>query len=106
MERKRVIIRCMIWMLTWVLLVESQANARPLSFNVRENKGYDLVKLPDSLKQSNVVFLPDSLIRDTLQYEYSKIKEVAYRLISILYKRRIARIVTNLTKERPSMIFT
>ena len=79
MERKRVIIRCMIWMLTWVLLVESQANARPLSFNVRENKGYDLVKLPDSLKQSNVVFLPDSLIRDTLQYEYSKIKEVAYR---------------------------
>ena len=79
MERKRVIIRCMIWMLTWVLLVESQANARPLSFNVRENKGYDLIKLPDSLKQSNVVFLPDSLIRDTLQYEYSKIKEVAYR---------------------------
>jgi len=74
-----VIIRCMIWMLTWVLLVESQANARPLSFNVRENKGYDLIKLPDSLKQSNVVFLPDSLIRDTLQYEYSKIKEVAYR---------------------------
>ena len=73
------IIRCMIWMLTWVLLVESQANARPLSFNVRENKGYDLIKLPDSLKQSNVVFLPDSLIRDTLQYEYSKIKEVAYR---------------------------
>ena len=69
----------MIWMLTWVLLVESQANARPLSFNVRENKGYDLIKLPDSLKQSNVVFLPDSLIRDTLQYEYSKIKEVAYR---------------------------
>ena len=78
MEKKRVIIRCMIWMLTWVLLVESQANARPLSFNVRENKGYDLIKLPDSLKQSNVVFLPDSLIRDTLQYEYSKIKEVAY----------------------------
>ena len=73
MERKRVIIRCMIWMLTWVLLVESQANARPLSFNVRENKGYDLVKLPDSLKQSNVVFLPDSLIRDTLQYENAKI---------------------------------
>ena len=26
-----------------------------------------------------MVFLPDSLIRDTLQYEFSKIKEVAYR---------------------------
>ena len=33
----------------------------------------------DTLKQSYVVFQPDSLIRDTLQYEYSKIKEVAFR---------------------------
>ncbi len=73
------IIRCMIWMLAWVLLVESQANARPLSFDVRENNEYEFIKLPDTLKQNNVVFLPDSLIRDTLQYEFSKIKEVAYR---------------------------
>ena len=79
MEKKRVIIRCMIWMLAWVLLVESQANARPLSFDVRGNNEYEFIKLPDTLKQNNVVFLPHSLIRDTLQYEFYKIKEVAYR---------------------------
>ena len=73
------IIRCMIWMLAWVLLVESQANARPLSFDVRGNNEYEFIKLPDTLKQNDVVFLPDSLIRDTLQYEFSRIKEVAYR---------------------------
>ena len=71
MEKKRVIIRCMIWMLAWVLLVESQANARPLSFDVRGNNEYEFIKLPDTLKQNDVVFLPDSLIRDTLQYEFS-----------------------------------
>ena len=49
------IIRCMIWMLAWVLLVESQANARPLSFDVRENNEYEFIKLPDTLKQNNVV---------------------------------------------------
>ena len=69
----------MIWMLAWVLLVESQANARPLSFDVRGNNEYEFIKLPDTLKQNDVVFLPDSLIRDTLQYEFSRIKEVAYR---------------------------
>ena len=79
MERKHVIVRCMIWMLAWVLLVESQANAGPLSFDVCVDNGYEFIKLPDTLKQNDVVFLPDSLIRDTLQYEFSKIKEVAYR---------------------------
>ena len=73
------IVRCMIWMLAWVLLVESQANAGPLSFDVCVDNGYEFIKLPDTLKQNDVVFLPDSLIRDTLQYEFSKIKEVAYR---------------------------
>ena len=52
MEKKRVIIRCMIWMLAWVLLVESQANARPLSFDVRGNNEYEFIKLPDTLKQN------------------------------------------------------
>ena len=79
MEKKRVIIRWMILMLAWVLLVESQANARPLSIDVCKNIENELIKLPDTLKQNNVVFLPDSLIQDTLQYEFSKIKEVAYR---------------------------
>ena len=51
----------------------------PLSFDVRGNNEYEFIKLPDTLKQNDVVFLPDSLIRDTLQYEFSKIKEVAYR---------------------------
>lgn len=32
-----------------------------------------------SRKSMSVVFLPDSLIRDTLRYEYTKIKQIAYK---------------------------
>ena len=69
------IIRCMIWMLAWVLLVESQANAGPLSFDVCENNEYEFIKLPDTLKQNNVVFLPDSLIRDTLSTSFPRLRK-------------------------------
>ena len=69
----------MILILAWVLLVESRADARPLSEDVRGKNELEWEEWRDTLKQSNVVFQPDSLIRDTLQYEYSKIKEVAFR---------------------------
>lgn len=32
-----------------------------------------------ALKEKPLIFLPDSLIKDTLQYEFTKIKDVAYR---------------------------
>ena len=69
----------MILILAWVLLVESRADARPLSEDVRGKNELEWEEWRDTLKQCNVVFQPDSLIRDTLQYEYSKIKEVAFR---------------------------
>ena len=59
------IIRCMILILAWVLLVESRADARPLSEDVRGKNELEWEEWRDTLKQSNVVFQPDSLIRDT-----------------------------------------
>lgn len=45
----------------------------------------------DSLLQIPIVYLPDSLIRDSLKFEYTKIKNVAYK--------------TSLTKELYKLIF-
>lgn len=45
----------------------------------------------ESVEPVPIVYLPDSLIRDTLQYEYTKIKNVAYK--------------TSLTKELYKLIF-
>ena len=73
------IIRLLILVLAWVLLVESQASARPLSEDVCRKKKHKEVNVRDTIKQSNVVFMPDSLIQDTLKYEFSKIKKVADR---------------------------
>lgn len=76
-------IRLLILVLAWVLLVGSQASARPLSEDVcrkKKNKKELLKQVAkDTVKQNEVVFMPDSLIRDTLNYEFSKIKNVAYR---------------------------
>ena len=66
-------IRLLILVLAWVLLVESRAGAGPLSGNAC------LSLSRDTVKQNSKIFLPDSLIQDTLRYEYSKIKKVAYR---------------------------
>ena len=81
--KENVMIRLLILVLAWVLLVGSQASARPLSEDVcrRKKNKKELLKqvAKDTVKQNEVVFMPDSLIRDTLNYEFSKIKNVAYR---------------------------
>ncbi|MDR0981898.1 MAG: hypothetical protein LBM07_01465 [Culturomica sp.] len=48
--------------------------------------------LPDTIQRTPIVFEADSLIRDSLHYEYKRIKEIAYR--------------TTLTKELYRLIFT
>ena len=37
------------------------------------------VEMKPSYGQVSLAYLPDSLIRDTLRYEYARIKEFAYR---------------------------
>lgn len=73
------IIRWLILVLAWGLLVESQVSARPLSEDVYRKKKHKKENVRDTVKQSDVVFMPDSLIQDTLKYEFSKIKQVAER---------------------------
>ena len=41
--------------------------------------GNETVLPKDTLRENAIVFLPDSLIQDSLKYEYSKIKNFAYR---------------------------
>lgn len=99
------------------------SKCKALSFDVRGNNEYEFIKLPDTLKQNDVVFLPDSLIRDTLSMSFSKIKEVAYekwtkelykmifvnpeKLTLILFKRKMkVRSLQALPGKRRSVIFT
>ncbi|WP_294142403.1 hypothetical protein [uncultured Sanguibacteroides sp.] len=66
-------IRSLILVLACVL-VGGQGHAQPSSENVRGEKEI----WRDTIVESGV-FQPDSLIRDTLRYEYTKIKNAAYR---------------------------
>lgn len=73
-------IRVLISVFVGVILLVSQGNARPLSEEVRDNKKESKKgRIRDTIPKNTVVFLPDSLIRDSLKYEYARIKEVAYR---------------------------
>ena len=66
-------VKILILVLACVAVV-GQGHAQPSSENVRvENKIWR-----DTIAESGV-FQPDSLIRDTLRYEYTKIKNAAYR---------------------------
>ena len=58
----------------WLSLWVGEGTARPLSGRLCGE-----ADLCDTASQRAFVFLPDSLIRDSLKYEYKKIKNFAYR---------------------------
>lgn len=76
-----------IWVVVLMLFV-AEISARPL---VTVSLQDTIKTVKDVVTGSSSVYRPDSLIRDTLIYEYSKIKNAAYK--------------TKLTKELYKMIF-
>lgn len=69
--------KILILVITWVLIAGQGSHAQFLSERMREEKKRQVKR--DSLDEGSYVFMPDSLIQDSLHYEYEKIRKIAYR---------------------------